>query len=181
MSRTRLVVAMTTAGVLALGVVSLGRPAAAAVPLEAATATATATVGTVTATATSTATAVVATGTATATPPPPPPPPSVATATATAAAPTATATAAPLGASAVLVARANVRHVGASALVRWTMAYQLGVKGFRIYAHRRDLTPRLIHPHHARSYSARVPWTNGGHYSLHILFKNGHTQTKAIR
>src|SRR5579884_4240180 len=166
MSRTRLVVAMTTAGVLALGVVSLGRPAAAAVPLEAATATATATVGTVTATAT---------------PPPPPPPPSVATATATAAAPTATATAAPLGASAVLVARANVRHVGASALVRWTMAYQLGVKGFRIYAHRRDLTPRLIHPHHARSYSARVPWTNGGHYSLHILFKNGHTQTKAIR
>jgi hypothetical protein len=60
------------------------------------------------------------------------------------------------------------------------MAYQLGVKGFRVYAKSRDLTHKLIRAHRSPKYSTRVPWTNSGRYTLHILFKNGHSQTKAI-
>jgi len=79
-----------------------------------------------------------------------------------------------------LVSRTAVRHTGKYAVVSWTMAYQLGVKGFRVYAKSHNLTPKLIKPHKSNKYSTRVAWTNNGHYTLHTLLKNGHTRTKAI-
>lgn len=126
------------------------------------------------------------------TPPPPPtfiptpigPPPTqpTNTPTATPIPPTATptATSAPLGAPVRIVASTSVKHQGKTALVHWRMAYQLGIKGFRIYAGQRNLTHSLIKPHHSPNYSHRVPWTNGGHYTLNVLFKNGHAQKIAI-
>jgi hypothetical protein len=108
---------------------------------------------------------------------PPPGPPTTPTLTPVAT-PTAapTATTAPLGASARIVASARVQRQGKMALVHWRMAFQLGIKGFRIYAGRTLLTRSLIHPHHSPNYTARVAWVRGVQYVLQVLYKNGHAQ-----
>jgi hypothetical protein len=106
-------------------------------------------------------------------PPPPGPPTAIPT---IAPAPSPTATTPPLGAPARIVASATVQRQGKTALLRWRMAYQLGIKGFRIYAGSTQLTRSLIHPHRSPNYSARVPWVKGDRYVLLVLFKNGHAQ-----
>jgi hypothetical protein len=104
-------------------------------------------------------------------PPPPGPPTLVPSVTAT-----PTATTAPLGAPTRIVASASVQRQGKVALLRWRMAYQLGIKGFRVYSGSTQLTRSLIRPHHSPNYSVHVPWVRGGRYTLRVLFKNGHSQ-----
>jgi len=89
--------------------------------------------------------------------------------------PIATATSAPVGAPARIVAQATVQRQGKAALLRWRMAYQLGIKGFRIYAGHRQLTHTLIRPHRSPNYTARVPWIPSARYALVVLYRNGHS------
>lgn len=125
---------------------------------------------------------------ATTIPPPPGPPTNTPTITpipTNTPVPTATATpsptSAPLGAQARLVGKSSLRHEGRYALVRWHMVYQLGIKGFRIFAGHKLLTRTLIHPHHSPNYSARVSWVKGGKYILQVRFKNGHARKFSVR
>jgi hypothetical protein len=95
--------------------------------------------------------------------------------------PTATATPPPqVGAPARIVASTSVQRQGNIALVRWHMAFQLGIKGFRIYVGNKQLTKSMIRPHHSPNYSVRVPWVRNGHYVLRVFFKNGHSQRITI-
>lgn len=115
-------------------------------------------------------------------PPPLPPSPTptitpTATATST---PTVTPTSAPLGAPVRIVASASLQHQGKLAIVHWRMAFQLGIKGFHIFAGRTQLTRSLIRPHHSPNYTARVPWVQGSKYALRVLFTNGHAQTISV-
>jgi hypothetical protein len=106
---------------------------------------------------------------------PPPPPPT------NTPAPTATATATTvLGANVRLVASASLSHAGKTATVRWHMAYQRGVKGFRIYAGKAQLTKSMIKAHKSPNYSAKVRWVKHGTYALKVLFKNGNSQRLAV-
>lgn len=124
---------------------------------------------------------------ASSTPPPPPsliptpitPPPPPPTLTPTAA-PSPTATTAPLGANVRLVASASLTHKGKTALLHWRMAFQRGVKGFRIYAGKTQLTKSLIRTHKSANYTAKVRWVKGSMYSLKILFKNGQSQMHGV-
>lgn len=113
----------------------------------------------------------------------PTPCPTTPAATATAMPPTAVPTATtspPMGAPARIVARATLRHFGKTAVVRWRMAYALGIKGFRIYAKRRLLTRSLIRPHRSPNYTVRVPWMLSRSYRLVVLFNNGRSQGIAV-
>lgn len=94
--------------------------------------------------------------------------------------PTAT-TSPPMGAPARIVARATLRHLGKSAVIRWRMAYALGIKGFRIYANHRLLTHNLIRPHRSANYVARVAWVAGQPYRLVVLFQNGRSRGIPVR
>lgn len=121
------------------------------------------------------------------TPPPPPsvvptpitPPPAPPTNTPTVA-PSPTATTAALGANVRLVASATLTHSGKTATVHWRMAYQRGIKGFRIYAGKTQLTKSLIRTHKSPNYSAKVRWMKGSKYALKVLFKNGSSQRLAV-
>ena len=154
----------------------------------AATSTATATATGTPATATTTATAT-STSTTIATPPTGPPPPPTLTATAAptdtpTVAPTNTPTATPvptaLGVFPKVVSSAQIHHLGRVATVHWKMAYQLGLKGFRIFAGKKNLTSAMIKPHKSTRYTAHVAWVKHAKYSLHVLFKSGHQRTVTI-
>jgi hypothetical protein len=200
MWHNRRLIAQFVVGLLSLGILTQGPSAVASVPRQAAdTPTATATAGgptdtptTSAATATSTTVAGTPVATDTATAAAATDTPVAATATSTSAAPattdtptatavaTATTAPTPLGAPARLVASTTLKHRGKTATVTWRMAYQLGMKGFRIYAQKHNLTPKLIKPHRSPNYTAHVAWVSGGKYALHMYFKNGHSQTLAI-
>ncbi|HLJ68055.1 MAG TPA: hypothetical protein VKX16_11910 [Chloroflexota bacterium] len=126
------------------------------------------------------------------TPPPPPtfiptpiggpPSPPTPTPTNTPIPPTPTATTAVPGVPARIVDKATLQHVGRTAVVRWHMTYNLGIKGFQIYSGKTLLTHSLIRAHHNPYYSARVPWKNNGHgYLLKVLLKYGHARVISIK
>jgi hypothetical protein len=100
--------------------------------------------------------------------------------TATPIPPTPTATSPAIGAPARIVGSTSLQRQGTIALIRWHMVFQLGIKGFRIYAGNRLLTPSMIRPHHSPNYTARVPWVRNGHYVLRVYFKNGHSSKVSI-
>ncbi len=102
-----------------------------------------------------------------------PPPQATGTPTAT---PTATPspTSPPMGASARLVAEATIHKAsGNTAVVSWHMAYNLGIRGFRIYAGKTQVSQATIRARRNPVYHARVRWIAGARYTLLILFKHG--------
>lgn len=109
------------------------------------------------------------------------PTPCLATPVTTATTVSPTATSVPMGAPARIVDRATLRHEGKTVLVRWHLAFGLGIKGFQIYADHRLLTRAVIRPHRNANYTVRVEWISGRLYRLAVLFRNGRSQIVPIR
>jgi hypothetical protein len=150
-------IACVVSVVLAIGYTQLGHVSrvGASALLQASTCTTiTATVGTVT---------ITPVGTGTATPCPTTAP--------------ATNTPLPLAASPILVTNFTALRRGSLLTFRWHMAVQNGVRGFRIFARRVQLTNHLIHPHSGSAYRHQTRWNGSGPYSLHVLYTTGQVVT----
>ncbi len=74
------------------------------------------------------------------------------------------------------VSRAAVHRTSRMVTVHWTMATQVGVIGFNVYAGTHRLNSNLIRVHQSRSYRFQASRIGRGHVFIHILLSNGHQE-----
>jgi len=74
------------------------------------------------------------------------------------------------------VSRFSVFRVAGGTVVRWRVASNANIAGFRVTAGKRALTS-TIPPHRSAAYSALLRWYGAGRITLHVLFRNGQQET----
>ena len=79
----------------------------------------------------------------------------------------------PNGATRALVRTLSVAHRANGVIVRWRVASNHGIAGFRLTAGIRVLTRQFIVTHRSRQYSYTVPYRGTQPITLHVLLTNG--------